>query len=329
VRVHLLDPPGYTPPYDNALAAALRRAGADAQVLGPEVFYPRSLGPQRVGRLLQHVPSMLRYRRRAREVDIVHVQWAPVQAVDWALLPRPFVITAHDVLPREPRPAQSWGYRRLYDRAAAVVVHSEHGARRLRDEAGVPAEKVHVIPHGAFEHLAAVEPAPLPFPEPSGPVVLFFGLIRPYKGLDVLLEAWRDVPGAELWVVGKPLGVDLEPLRSAAPATVRWLPRFVSDAELAAVFGAATAVVLPYREIDQSGVLFTAMAFGKPLIVSDVGGFSEVGAQETVPAGDPAALAAAIRRVLADPRPVTADPRYSWDNIAHQTLTLYEHVKRR
>src|SRR3954469_14466661 len=124
MRVHVVDPPAYTPPYDRALCAALARAGAEVELWtsrfgygesGPapgfrvaEAFYRRSAGApgsrrRRAGRLAQHVPDMLRYRRRAAAADVLHFQWLPVQAVDWALLParRPRLITAHDVLPRE------------------------------------------------------------------------------------------------------------------------------------------------------------------------------------------------------------------------------------
>ena len=84
---------------------------------------------------------------------------------------------------------------------------------------------------------------------------------------------------------------------------MRFVPRFVGDAELPAYFARADLVVLPYREIDQSGVLFTALAFGKPLLLSDVGGFPEVaatGAARTVPAGDAAALRARAAELLGD-----------------------------
>jgi glycosyltransferase involved in cell wall biosynthesis len=129
--------------------------------------------------------------------------------------------------------------------------------------------------------------------------------------------------------------VDLAPLRAAAPPNVRFVPRFVADAELPAYFARADLVVLPYLEADQSGVLFTALAFGKPLLLSDVGGFPEVaatGAARTVPAGDAAALGAALRELLADPaalaamaeraRAAAAGP-YSWETIARRTLALY------
>ena len=97
--------------------------------------------------------------------------------------------------------------------------------------------------------------------------MLFFGLIRPYKGVDVLLDAWRRAErpdGAELWIVGMPR-MDASFIHGP---DVRTALRFVSGAELAGAFRAADLVVLPYREIDQSGVLFTALAFGKPLLLT-------------------------------------------------------------
>src|SRR5262249_12937452 len=137
----------------------------------------------------------------------------------------------------------------------------------------------------------------------EGPVVLFFGLIRDYKGVDVLLRAWRSVPEAELWVVGMPR-VDMAPLHALAGERVRFVSHFVGDLELPAYFRRADLAVLPYRDADQSGVLYTALAFGKPLLLSDVGGFGEVAAQgaaRLVPPGDEDALAAVLNELLADP----------------------------
>ena len=118
----------------------------------------------------------------------------------------------------------------------------------------------HLMPHGAFAHLtrlAAERPLPVELGRVEVPVVLFFGLLRPYKGLEVLVQAWRGVEDAELWIVGMPR-MDISALRARAHESVRFLPRFVTDAELRACFGRADLVVLPYLEIDQSGVLFTA-----------------------------------------------------------------------
>ncbi len=363
-RVDIVDPSAYTPPYDHALCAALARAGASVRLqtsrfaYGPvpaadgyervERFYRRGAGAagsrQRyVAKLAQHVPDMVRYARAA--ADVVHFQWLTVQPIDGVLMPRgrPLVLTAHDVLPREPRRGQLAAQRRLYERVDAVVVHSEHGRSRLVGALDVDPGKVHVIGHGAFEHLTRVPGAlalPAELAAVEKPVVLCFGLLRPYKGIDVLLEAWRGLDlDAELWIVGNPR-MDISALRASAPPSVRWVPRFVRDDEIAAYFHRADLVVLPYREIDQSGVLFTALAFGAPLLLSAVGGFPEVGAQGAaalVAPGDPSALAAELGRLLGDSdaraalaagAASAARGRYSWDAIARRHLDLYATLQR-
>ena len=368
MRVHIVDPPAYTPPYDHALCAALSRAGVDVELITSpfsygdipnsngyavaEHFYCRTATQQhprlrQAIRLASHVPDMVRYTHKAKTADVVHFQWCPVQQVDSLLLPRnkPLVLTAHDVLPREPKRGQLAGQRRLYERADAVVVHSQHGAQRLTSELNIDTEKVHITPHGAFHEFTKypkTTPLPPALDEPKGPVVLFFGLIRPYKGLDVLLEAWREVNAtqfnnqAELWVAGMPR-MDISELRAKAAPNVRWVPRYIAGAELAAIFHHADIVVLPYRQIDQSGVLFTSLAFGKPLALSAVGAFPEIaetGAAELFPPEDPSALAALLTRLLTDEehrnrlstkatKLAAPDGPFGWDSIAGRTIDLY------
>jgi glycosyltransferase involved in cell wall biosynthesis len=364
MRVHVVDPSAYTPPYDHALCRALAAVGVDVQLFtsrfayGPvahaegyarrEFFYRAAVGApasrlRTVAKLAEHMPDMLRYRRAARGADVVHFQWLSVQHLDGRLLPgnrsatgarRPLVLTAHDVLPREPRPGQLAAQRRGYDRFDAGVVHSAHGRNRLTGELGIDPTRVHVIPHGAFAHLAAGPSQPPPF-QTDKLVVLCFGLIRPYKGIDLLLEAWREIEDAELWIVGMPR-MDIGSLIAAASPSVRFVSRFIGDGELPAYFQRADLVVLPYREIDQSGVLFTALAFGKPLLLSDVGGFPEIaqtGAARTFPANDASALRTELRGLLDDPAArallaerarTVAEGEYSWDGVARRTLDLYE-----
>jgi glycosyltransferase involved in cell wall biosynthesis len=366
MRAHIVDPSAFTPPYDHALSSALAQAGVDVELITSrfgygsvpepdgyalrELFYRRSLGPpgsraRLAGKLLEHVPDMIRYRAVARTADVVHFQWLAIQAVDRWLLPRrPIVLTAHDLLPREPRPGQAWAQRRLYEAVDAIVVHSTYGRDLLVSRLGVDAAKVRVIHHGAFKHLTVqAHEAPLPgeLQAVSAPVVLFFGLLRPYKGLDTLLAAWREVGSdAELWVVGRPR-MSLEPLRHSAPAGVRFIPRFVSDAELPAFFRRADIVALPYsrtERLDWSGVLATALAFGKPIVLSDVGGFAEVaaaGAARLVAPDDAGALRDAIATLLNDQQAreglawgalTAAKGAYSWEAAARETLALYREL---
>ena len=353
MRVLQVDPSAYTPPYDRALSQALARAGLDVTLatsrfdfgevppahgytVDEKAFYrwlPGRPGSRTrlAAKLVQHVPDMLRLRRRP--ADLFHFQWLAVQNVDHRLLPagKPVVLTAHDVLPREERArGQRAAQLRLYEKVDAIVVHSRHGERRLLD-AGIDPDKIEVIPHGAFHHLTELEPAPLPLPDTGKRVVLFFGLIRPYKGVDVLLEAWRGIDDAELWIVGRPR-MDTTPLHDQAPPNVRFLERFVTEAEAAALFRRADVAVLPYREIDQSGVLFSALAFHTPLILSAVGGFTEVDAAVHVPPGDAPALRDALQTLLTDDNRrawlrVAAERAvatgYSWDAIAARHVALY------
>jgi len=366
LRVQQVDPSAFTPPYDRALAAALARGGAEVELMtsrflyGPvpaaegyrvrECFYRRSAARgleargRRAFKLAEHVPDMLRFRRAA-DADVIHYQWLTVPALDAALLPplRPRAMTAHYVVPPRPTRRQLAAARRSFGAMDAVVAHSEHGARRLRDVVGLDRERVRVIHHGAFDYLTRLDeekPLPAELEGAEGPVILFFGLLRPYKGIDTLLHAFRELKGAELWIAGNPR-MDIAPLRALAaeaPGRVRFLPRFVEDAEIPALMRAADVVVLPYRDAEHSGVLYASLAFGKPMVLSAVGGFPEVaeqGAARLVPPEDPPALAAelaelvgdeAARTELGEAAARTAAGAYSWDEAARQTLALYREL---
>jgi glycosyltransferase involved in cell wall biosynthesis len=366
MRVQIVDPAAFTPPYDHALSGALARAGADVELItarfpyGPvpldegyevrELFYRRGSRPglgarrRRLLRAVEHIPDMRRYRRVAEQADLIHYQWLPIPALDRHLLPpkQPRIYTMHWRLPEaDSRIGRTLA--KLLAEMDAVVVHSEHGAGRLRADFGVPAERVRVIPHGAFDYLTR-QPDEVPLPpelrEVEGPVILAFGLIRPYKGTDVLLEAFSQIEGAELWIVGMPrMPMDgLRELADRAPGSVRFVDRFIPDAEIPAFMRRADLVVQPYRNIEQSGVLYTALAFGRPLILSSVGGFTEVGergAGRLVPPGDANALAEAMGALLADDdardalaaaASREASTISSWERIAESTMTLYREL---
>jgi glycosyltransferase involved in cell wall biosynthesis len=370
MKVQMVDPSGDVTPYDHALSAALARRGAEVELVtsrflyGPipaerdyavsEAFYRRAtrLGldarrSRRAVKLLEHVPDMLRYRRHAPDADVRHYQWLPIEPLDTLLLPpeRPRLMTMHNVIRRGDGRRQASLARRLGERMDAVVVHTRHGAGRL-EELGVEPSKLRVIPHGAFEHLTRQdEEVPLPgeLAAVEGPVVLCFGMVREYKGVDVLLRAFRQIEGAELWIVGRPLNYSMAPLHELASqvsAKIRFVTRYVTEPEIPAFFRRADLLVLPYRSIDQSGVLYAGLAFGKPMVISDVGGFREVaedhGAARLVPPEDPGRLAAELDDLLAHPAEraalgaraaAAAAGPYSWDEVAAHTMALYEELR--
>jgi glycosyltransferase involved in cell wall biosynthesis len=368
MKVQLVDPSAFTPPYDRALAGALARAGVDVELVtteflygsvptaeGYEVderFYKRTAarglgsGARLPFKGAEHLRDMLAFRRAPTDADLVHYQWLTLPGIDRRILPptRPRVMTAHYILAPGASGRAARAAHKVFDAMDAVIAHSEHSAARLRDEVGLAPERVRVIPHGAFDYLTRL-PEEKPLPEElrgaEGPVVLSFGLLRPYKGLENLLEAFTEVGSdAELWIVGNPR-MSVEPLHEAAALTgakVRFVTRFVEDAEIPAIFRAADVVALPYLDAEHSGVLYTGLAFGKPMVVSAVGGFPEVadaGAARLIDPGDTAALAGALRELIEDEgareelaaaaRAAAAGP-YSWDAAARLTLELYEEL---
>ena len=365
MRVTVVDPPAYTPPYDHALCAALARRGLEVELvtshfryggtppphgyLRTEAFYRERPGSA-AAKALQHPLDMSRLAWRLRRAarGVVHFQWLPIPALDRQLMrafPRPVVLTAHDVLPREARRGGGAGSRSLLRAVDAVVVHSEAGRLRILSEAGADPARVHVIPHGAFEHLTAPVSGTPPGLEglDGRRVVLFFGLVRPYKGVDLLVEAFAAMPDdAVLLVVGMPR-TPIEPLERRArelgiDERVRFVPRFVPDDELPSYFRRADVVALPYREIDQSGVLYSALAFGSPLLLSAVGGFPEIaarGAAQLVEPGSVESLRAGLiqllddegrRRALGEAAVRLAREEHSWEAVAEATERLYRRL---
>jgi len=364
----LIDPSGYSRPYDHELARALAGRGhrvtlwtagfVHGEAPAPdgyevcELFYRHA---NRVGGRLrqpakaaEHVLDLGRLRRRllARRPDVVHVQWSvlrPVERPFYRMLERaglPVVFTAHDPLPN----AGGAGRRRSFAATARgfrrVIVHSDWGRRALIGACGVEPARIRVIPHGELAYLRDQPAAAVPVPG-GGPLVALPGIIRPYKGADVLLAAWprvrERVPEARLAIAGRPM-MDISALAADQPG-VTLVPRFLSDPELSALLDAADVVALPYRSIDNSGVVFAALALGCAVVMSDVGGFRELhdrdGVGELVPAGDASTLADAVAEVLADPdrrdrlraaSRAARDGRFAWPAIAADTEAVYREV---
>ena len=282
MRIALVDPLAYTPPYDHALASALAAQGHSVTLLTSrfahgeapapdgydreELFAPVSTrifrrAPARLAlKALEYPPSVGRLVRRIERLDpdVVHVQWLPRPEYDLRWLrrvadERPLVLTAHDVLPRRSKALRAWPD--VLETAERVIVHSHRAVEQLV-ELGLGRERIARIPHPVFEGEE--------LPAPSGRTLLFFGLIRDYKGLDVLLEALPLIPEARLVVAGDPLDpveqVDLD-------GRVDWRLGFRPDAEVHELMSAAAAVVLPYRRLDSSGVLATAIGYRRPVVV--------------------------------------------------------------
>jgi glycosyltransferase involved in cell wall biosynthesis len=308
---------------------------------------------------IEHVFSMaalFRLLRRARP-DVIHFQWLPLPLVDYPFIRRlrriaPLVLTVHDTDPFNGNPAaqlQRRGVTSSYAAFDRLIVHTTQGRARLVRE-GVAEERLAVLPHGLLgasagnqrHYTAGAQQRPLTF--------LLFGKIKPYKGLDLLVEAFgRIAPdlaaGARLRVVGKPY-MDLGPIEArikqlGLDGKVVIEPGFIRDEDIPELFDQSTVAVFPYREIEASGVLALAIAHGRPILASRIGGFAETVADSVhgllVEPGDVAALSAAMSRFLADQAFTAACGRAvqrlsneipSWQEIARLTVEVYQAAAR-
>lgn len=250
-------------------------------------------------------------------------------------------------------------YRRVYRQFEHVFVHFESNRALFLRTFDVPAARVTCIPHGNEEIFAELRDPRIDASalrnslelESEAPVVLFFGSLAHYKGVDLLIEAFanvvRDVSTARLVIIGLPLaGFDVDMHRVLAQrfgvaGAVRLIPRYVPTGEVAGWMALAAVAVLPYREVYQSGALATATTFGVPVVATRVGAMSDVVTDgETgllVPPGDVPALADAITRLITDPAlarrlgtRAADDARrvFSWDRVAAAMLRAYRGLER-
>ena len=287
--------------------------------------------------------------------SVVHAQWwsyvlAPVYLFVLALARlrgKRVLLTLHNVSPHDASGWRRWLYRSVFHLAHHFIVHAQRNADVLATVHPRAAGRITVVPLGlhsvaAREDLTREEARQRLALPSDRPVILAFGNIRPYKGLDVLLPAFRLVldAGVEaaLAIVGQPwedfrryeriigrleLGPHVHTRLGYAP-----------DEEVEAFFSAADVAVLPYTDFDaQSGAGTLALSFGLPLIVSDVGGLPELvdDSRAVVPPNSPAALAEAIRAVLTDEafraRLAAGSRRRAseldWRQIARRTTDVY------
>ena len=258
------------------------------------------------------------------------------------LTPR-YILTAHDLLPHDRHDRwHRWVFGLSYRLADRVVVHTERMRADIVAMHRVDPARVVVMEHG-IEPLAACA---LPTHEPArsdaganGPKLLFFGKVMRYKGLDLLLQALQDFPPPfQLRIAGAchdaELAQALEAAIAAHPAraSIRWDNRYIEDAEIPSLFAWADITVLPYRHIDQSGILFQSLRYGVPVVAAQVGAFETyvtppVG--ETFPRDDAAACREAVlrlwhRRAELDRASVAAaGSRWEWGLTARALLPAY------
>jgi len=363
LRVALLEPAGRggIHHYTRALAAALAGAGVELLLVTARddefaALDGRVPPPFRVVRLFDRwrsSPRAVLAALRAFAPDVLHLQAGTHPLLHLGLLlsaqlatSARTVVTAHDVVPKNASPlgvVAAGLLQRVCDR---IIVHGEALARELAARVPSAAARVRVLPHGEYGFLAEGDgPAATERePEETPPTLLCFGYLHEEKGIPDLIEALPEVvarvAGARLVIAGKP-EIDVAPLVARATqlgvaGRIDWRLRYVAPAEMRSLFRGARVVVLPYRAASQSGVVFLAGAFARPLVATRVGALPEVVEEGRtgllVSPRAPRELAAALSELLSDPVRARKMGRahadrcrteWSWKSIAERTHALY------
>lgn len=348
-------------PYLGLLHDGLAAAGADVRVSGelaaeswrPDVVHlhwldrydlPRPLRfegvrPGLLRRLLVrggNAPPVYALRRRARLARLFR-ELAAFQRAGGVV-----ACTVHNLDPHEKASsAEQWGSARLLRLADVVHVHDERTVAELAARYGRSAG-VAVIPHGHYigsypNTLSRAEARDRLGLPADAFVYACIGLLRPYKGLEELIPAFRSLPGAHLRLLlaGKPgtpeYGAALAAL-AAGDARIRLDPQFVPPEEIQVYYNAADICVLPYREITTSGAALLAFSFGLPIIAPAIGAFPNLVTpargvlyDPAQPAGLTVALMVAQQHDWQAARPeiLAWVSRFDWREIGARLLAAY------
>jgi len=289
--------------------------------------------------------------RDAAPDAVVFQYWMPFFAPAYGVVARglrrhygiPSFAVVHNALPHERHLGDAWLSRFFLSACAGHVVMSDAVADDTRRLAG-PDAHIEQIDHPVYERFGDPVPreqarAALDLPE-EAPVILFFGFVRAYKGLHVLLQALPEVrealPNLQLVVAGEPYD-DPERYRRlirehGLEAHVQWHDAYIPSGDVPTYFCAADLVVQPYVSATQSGVAQIATHFERPMVVTDVGGLAESIPHEeagfVVPPEDPPALAASIRRFFRDNWAETLAAGVRERRRAQQPARLFDAIER-
>jgi len=259
----------------------------------------------------------------------------------------PWIYTVHNVLPHENNPSMIPLHRKIYRRIQGFIFHNQYSKNLYEKHYPECTALKTIISFGEFGFLNPRLGTDNGSILPNTPTLLFFGNIRPYKGLKYLLQAFqivkRTMPEARLHIVGQALE-DFSPYQKMIDEfrlndSIYLRLEYVPDDEIPNIFQSASVVVQPYEHIDQSAVLFLALALGKTVVASSVGGIPEVIQDGVngilVPPCNVEKLAEKLLEILAAPNRIQSigataaqdcRDRFAWDDIAKQTLEFYQQV---
>lgn len=247
-----------------------------------------------VSKLLSYLMTLLKIARlvKKQKPKIVHIQWTRVMALDKIFAKYlqskgiKVVHTAHNILPHNSGDKYKTQFGEYYRLVDHIVVHSEMTKKEMIELFDLPSEKISVIPHGIIDIEAdytkmasRVEELRNQYGLKGKLIFASIGAQSQYKGVDTIIDVWTsnpkfaNNPHCHLMLIGKNEGVDVSRLHGLSNVTI--VDERLSNLDFISFLKLSDVVLLPYRKISQSGVLFSALANDVPVIVSEVGGLTE------------------------------------------------------
>ncbi|MBN1932231.1 MAG: glycosyltransferase family 4 protein [Desulfobacterales bacterium] len=309
-------------------------------------------------RLTWYNPISWIYAGLFSNAKLLHAQWwsLPLWLVymvictGFKLRGKPIVFTVHNVLSHEGSYTFYMASRLLFKLGDHFIVHTKRNKEQLIKYYQIHPDQISLIPHGTLDFYLNSDADRNDIRKemgftPKQKVILIFGAVRAYKGIDTAFAAFSEVlkkiPEARLIIAGK-LWEDWKPYEQFAK-TLRindYLSsylNYIPSNEVYRFFSASDLVILPYHQFDsQSGVGTAAISFRKPMIVTDVGGLPELVSDSRfiVPPKNPDALAKAIISCLKDSDQLEvmsantkiAAEKFAWSAIAQKTWAIYQRL---
>jgi D-inositol-3-phosphate glycosyltransferase len=298
---------------------------------------------------------------RKEKYDVVHFQFfrrRRLESIYFAMLKLigvKLAHTVHDVTPLNENKLDHFFSLLVYKTADLLFVHSDSNKRALAHQIKLDEDKIKVVPHGDFDTyiadriLTKSEARKFFNLLEELNVILFFGAIKEYKGLDILLNAIslvsEKINNLTLIVAGMPDPIELKYeyknliSKLSKNINVIFHDEFIPNVEVEKYFVASDIVILPYRRISHSGVLHLAYSFGRPVIATDVGDFAETIEEGksgfVVPSENPESLSEKIIQVFSDKKQLEeigkyarylSESKYSWKSSAELMKSNYENL---
>lgn len=293
---------------------------------------------------------------KAQKPDIIVLQWWTSSVAHMQLLLKIFagllhkpkiIIEFHEVVdPFEESILPIRVYSKITGKLLrknldAYITHSKSDKELVAKRYSISPEKIHVIPHGLYDQygkLLDIKEARKNLSIKDDFVILSFGLIRKYKGIPYLIRAFEQLPPeilkkSRLLIVGE-IWEDRKELLDQIKASpfhdkITLVDEYVPDEKVNLYFSAANVVVLPYLRASQSGIAHIAMSFGKPVVVSEVGGLKESMANYDgtffVPPDDVDSIGKAILSQFGERKHYEA-PDQKWDRIINCYIELIQSI---